>query len=1003
MTADLQIRLFGGLEIRQGNVPITAFISNKAPALLGYLAVVGRPVQRELLATLFWGEMGDGDAKNNLRQVLTSLRKVLDPYLDITRESVALRTESAYWLDVAEFAHSIKGAAHLPPEAHIARLTAATMLYRGDLFEGVLLHEAPDFEDWLTMQRARLRELALNALHELVGLQMAEARFADAIDSATRLLALDPWREEAHRQLMLALARTGQRSAALTQYEQCRRTMRAVFDVEPAIETSELAEQIKMALRGLRHNLLPPINAFVGRNDELRVLRRLLADPTARLVTLIGPGGIGKTRLAMQAAAERIDYHLGGVWFVSLIPVGDADDIIPAILTALRIPTLGVDNLLQTLVNYLRHRDALLILDNFEHALTPANLDSIARLLTDASMLCILVTSRVRLQMQAERIVEIEGLPSPAPDDDPAAETFAAVELLVRRAQQQDAAFALTVQNKEVLAQICRAVDGMPLAIELAAAWLRTLAIDEVLSEIAHSADILTSTMHDAPPRHRSLRAVFASSWRMLAAEEQAVYAGAAIFRGGFDAGAARAVVDATPATLARLVDHSLLRRTADGRYRRHPLLLQFAVEQLHGDPLHLARTTRRHVAYFAHFLKLHTPALYGAGQPDALNAVRRELDNIWQAWQLAGEQRAFSFFADTLDALLLVFDIAGLIQVARDLCRLAGQQLAAVNPTSPAERIVLARVQAMEGVFEFRVGNFARARALTEEALDMLCDEQADPWVLGHAYIFLGGAYFGLGDLKRTLAEFHRALDAYTAADSAWGRATALGNIAEMHMVAGNEAAALDYAQRAQVIAEPTGNAYLLVHNTYRLAVLLANAGEYAAAQRYQRASLDYAEQLDYTSGIGMATASLGDIAFATGEYAVAAQHFADAVELHRTAGNWMDEARCLVRQAEAALAQEQYEPCRSLLHTALRKAMQADAHAVQMDALLQVARLWLQQQRSAEAAALLDHVAAAPASTVATRTIATELLAAYTSRQSRVEHAKSQIFSLAHVLAHL
>ena len=344
-----------------------------------------------------------------------------------------------------------------------------------------------------------------------------------------------------------------------------------------------------------------------------------------------------------------------------------------------------------------------------------------------------------------------------------------------------------------------------------------------------------------------------------------------------------------------------------------------------------------------------------------------------------------------------------GLSAEARELCTTAYAQLAtAPGPVTVTERITLARVGALEGCFEFRVGNFARARDLTESALQLLLAENAPPWNLGHVHTFLGGAYFGLGDLARTLAEFHCALDTYTQAGLAWGIATALGNIAEMHLAMGDEAIALDYAQRAQHTAEPTGNAYLLTHNAYRLAVLLANGGDYAAARRYQQESLRYAEQLGYQSGIGLATASLGDIAFATGDFLAAAEHFAAAVELHRAAGNWMDEARYLVRQGETALAQGQVEACRSYLHVALHKASLADAGAVQMDALMQVARLRLLQQRTAEAVEILRHVANCATSTVGARTLAAQLLAEQKVRPP-APAAQGDSISLAAVLAKL
>lgn len=1002
MTAGLEIRLFGGLEIRVDGAPTTTFISNKAPALLAYLTLVRRPVTREMLATLFWGEMGDADAKNNLRQALTSLRKHCEPYLEITREHVALHQEQAVWLDVTEFIRLSKAPADLPVEERLVRLSTAVNLYRGDLFEGVLLRDAPDFEEWVTSQRARLRELALTTLHNLVMLQMAEGRFVDAIDSATYLLALEPWREEGYRHLMLALAYSGQRSAALAQYDRCRRTLREVFDAAPAEVTTALAERIKLALRGPQHNLPSPTAAFIGRNEELCALHRALSDPTNRLITLVGPGGIGKTRLALQVAAERIDRHLGGVWIASLAPLHDEADIVPAIVEALRIPPLPGDNPLQTLISFLRPRDALLILDNLDHLLTADNLATIGKVLTTAPEVQILVASRTRLHLQMERVVEIAGLPYPHAPAEMTGSNRAAIDLFVQCAQRQEAAFALTAQNCDAIIRLCQLVEGMPLALELAAAWVRTLTVTEVVEEITHSVDFLTSTMRDAAPRHRSLRAIFDSSWRMLTAAEQAAFAGAAIFRGGFDADAARAVIDATPALLVQLRDKSLLRRDADGRFRRHPMLLQFATAQLQAEPTRWAQAAHRHVHYFAHILEQQTSALYGAAQPAALDATRRDLDNIWQAWRLAGEQRSFAFFDAVLDAMLLVFDILGLMQMACEFCRSAGQHLAREGLKTPAERIVAARVQALEGVAEFRLGNFARARELTESALAVMVAEQASPWVLGHTHTFLGGAYFGLGDLERTLAEFHCALDAYTAVNSAWGCATALGNIAEMYMLWGAEVQALDYAERAQLLAEPTGNPYLLAHNTYRLAVLLTGAGDYPAAQHFQQASLRYARQLNYACGEGMAMASLGDIAFATGDFTEAERRFADAVELHRTAGNWMDEARALVRQAEATLALDQLEMCRTLLHTALRKAVQADAATVQIDALFQVVRLWLQQRRTTEALPLLEYIVASPIGADATRTAAANLLASY-GRQGAAGIAPTQPISIRDVLAQL
>ncbi|HUM71931.1 MAG TPA: BTAD domain-containing putative transcriptional regulator, partial [Chloroflexota bacterium] len=239
----LDIKLLGGLQIGLQGQPVTGFVSSKAPALLAYLVVTGRPHQRDTLAALFWGEMSDADAKNNLRQTLSNLRKLLEPYLLITREAVQFDTAVPHTLDVSQFeTHLQNGRAQTNHRYH--HLAQAAALYQGDFLAGFYVRDAPDFEEWALAQRVRYRELALHVLHSLAEHHLQRGEYGRAIDAATRLLALEPWREEAHRQLMLAQLRSGQRSAALAQYETCRRLLAAELGVEPSAETITLYERI---------------------------------------------------------------------------------------------------------------------------------------------------------------------------------------------------------------------------------------------------------------------------------------------------------------------------------------------------------------------------------------------------------------------------------------------------------------------------------------------------------------------------------------------------------------------------------------------------------------------------------------------------------------------------------------------------------------------------------------------------------------------------------------
>jgi DNA-binding SARP family transcriptional activator len=246
----LEIRLLGGLRFLWNGAPLSNFLSNKAPALLAYLAVNRRPHPREALAGLLWGGLPDADARNNLRQTLSNLRKLAGPYLTIDRDAVAFIPAGPIFLDAEAFEQHVRAAAGAPPAGQAEHWQAASALYHGDFLAGFSVREAPEYEDWLLAQRARYRELAVHALHALTQHQIAAGESGRAVEAATRLLALDPWREEAHRQLMLLKARTGQRSAALAQYEVCRRVLERDLGVEPSRETTALYERLLAAQRG---------------------------------------------------------------------------------------------------------------------------------------------------------------------------------------------------------------------------------------------------------------------------------------------------------------------------------------------------------------------------------------------------------------------------------------------------------------------------------------------------------------------------------------------------------------------------------------------------------------------------------------------------------------------------------------------------------------------------------------------------------------------------------
>ena len=335
-------------------------------------------------------------------------------------------------------------------------------MYGGDFLDGFVVRSAPEFEEWMLAQREHWRELALRALHTLSECALQQGDYHASVDAARRILTLDPWREEAHRQLMLAYVRSGQPSAALAQYEVCRRVMLKEFNAGPSAETTALVERIRAALAGPGSNLsrhLPPA-ILIGRERELNDLRQRLRDPACRLLTLTGLGGSGKTRLALEAAKRSAAAFLNSAYFAPLTAVNSLDDLCAAIAQALSY-ALPTGQPAPALLNYLRSKELLLVLDNFEHLI---DLDDAVRFVADivqqAPDVKIIVTSRERLNLQHEWVYPVTSLLQPD-----------ALTLFTQAAQRVAADFELC--DEVAVTRICRSVGGLPLGIELAASWTR--------------------------------------------------------------------------------------------------------------------------------------------------------------------------------------------------------------------------------------------------------------------------------------------------------------------------------------------------------------------------------------------------------------------------------------------------------------------------------------------------------------------------------------------------
>lgn len=913
MANHLDIRLFGGLWIALDGTRLADFMSQKVPALLAYLVMNEGPQRRDDLAALLWGEMPDVDARNNLRQAIANLRKSLEPFLLVTRETLEINSHMPLFLDVAVFDRTLQTQSptsplsHSPdptPDIRAQQLQDATALYRGDFLAGFFVRDAPAFEEWMLAQRARYRELALHALHTLIQRHLDAGQYDRAISDATRLLTLDSWREETHRQLMLALARTGQRSAALAQYKRCHRLLREELDVEPSAETTALYEHIKASMQRPRHNLPIAETELIGRAPELSELRRRLAVPTCRLLTLVGPGGVGKTELALAAARQTCEAFLDGAWLIDLVAVSGPSDLVSAIASGLGVAFSGADPTEPQLIDALRRRELLLVLDNFEHLIAPSALDLLSRILKQAPGVKLLITSRERLNLAAEWLHDVAGLPFPTDDADVA--RYPAVQLFVQRARRIRPEFSLSLVNASAVTRVCRMVEGLPLAIELAAAWTRVLTPDEIVAELARGLAFLRSSAHDIPERHRSLAAIFEHSWSLLEPAERAALRQFSVFRGGFDRATAEAVIGPIAPVLQALGDASLVRVDSQGRYDMHPLVQQFAAEQLAQEPSAVVEAARnRHACHFATFVHSREQYFYGEQDKQALGWMIDEADNIRAAWERAVLRADAALLECFLESFLYFFDIQGRYQECLDMTGRALHALRAADGAHEASefRRGLGRVLALHAAFQFRIGAFELARQDAEQALALLepCRPHRD---IGHARLYLGAALYGLGELEQAVDWFLAAATAYEEAGHAWGVGAALDNAGYLEYLRGNLVAAEAHSKRALEIAQQTGSRYLLSGVYDHLATMMAAEQRFDEALTYCDRCRLVLDELDRPYIVASLSLSLGQIAAQAGKWATAETYVLRALEVARTTGNRLDIVKTLIQLGQMRLA---------------------------------------------------------------------------------------------------
>ncbi|MBC8163961.1 MAG: tetratricopeptide repeat protein [Roseiflexaceae bacterium] len=717
----IDLRLLGPIEISVDGVALKVD-SRKALALLGYLAVARRPAARTALLGLLWAEMPEDRGRANLSWTLNRLNALLPGFIQADRNSVRLANATPLAVDLHQFDLY---AASDDEQAQALALS----LYGGPLLEGLYLTACPEFEYWLLVERERNEQRLLALIQRHADLLERRGALAEAADVLTRLLAIDPLQEQAHRQRMSLLARSGQRGAALAQFESCQRALAGELGVEPEQATVALVEAIRagavqrsgapLAVPGLieaasamayaaEPALRPaPVPLLIGRQLDLDAITGLLTNPACRMVTVTGVGGVGKTTLALACAQRVAALFRDGVRVVALVAL-DGPTLLPAALA----DALGIDlhshfDPRRAVLDALAGRELLLVLDNFEQLVEAADL--LEELLATAPAVTLLLTSQERIRLREEWVYDLTGLTVPLGESMAEVEASAAARLFVQQAQRLRASFTLNDSNCAAIARICTLVGGHPLAIELAAAWVRTLSCAEIARELAAGLDLLTSQVRNLPPRHRSVRAAFEQSWARLGQQERSALSMLAVFPGSFSLEAASAVMcgQQNEALMLALVDRSLLARLSGGRYEMHGLVRSFAMEKL--DAAAIDRVRASHWAFFQRLLQAEQPRLRSA---DAAARVRvdDDLQNIRSGLLWALQQPAAVAVESALDSLLLFFDTSGAFRAGVELFTQCAALLADAAPGSRAE-CVAGRLMTCRGLLLLWLARYDDAR----------------------------------------------------------------------------------------------------------------------------------------------------------------------------------------------------------------------------------------------------------------------------------------------------
>lgn len=986
----VQIRLLGEFEFLYNGQVVGGLYADRPQSLLAFLLLHhGTPQSRQRLAFLLWPDSTEGQARTNLRNLLHTLRQTIpnaDKYIVANSATIHWQLQDNDILDVVQFETALQKAGEATdPEAVRQSLESAVSLYQGDLLPG-------NYDDWLMPIREALRQRYLTSLHHLVASLESQAAYATASRYCQRLLQQDPFDESAAVQLMRLQALAGDRASLRRTYQTLTAALRRELGVEPAHTTQEAYIQL------LQHDVPPSLSAittshkwtprplpipatpFLGREKELAEIAQRLAQPACRLLTILGLGGMGKTRLALQTAVAQNTTFKDGVAFVPLVGLETAALLIPAIADALQFRFAGSAELHTQLFNFLSQKEMLIVLDNFEHLHSQAGQqgeingeDWIVELLHKAPNTRLLVTSRQRLGLQEEWIYEIGGLDLPDTDDPSALDHNSALALFQQSASRINSHFQLDPTDLPHVVKICTLVGGMPLGIELAASWVRLLSCAEIAKEIEKGLAFLTGSARNMPERHRSIRAVFDHSWSLLSKEEQATLARFSLFRGGFTREAAEKIAQADLRLISALVDKSLVRRSQARRYDLHELIRQYAAHYLQKDAVDEQRSKERYVDYYLNLLHERDKNLRSHQQKSVLAELNRDIDNLRSAWDLAVNgrhvtllQRAaypywyFYNLRDFLNEGKLAFRRASEM-VQNEITNISQENNAAQRELLEA---VLGQLLTFQAQFAFRQGHISQSASVYQTSVSLL-RPLSKPTALSDSLTYYGVVQWIAGEFCQAWSLLNESLTLLKLENDSWREAQTLTFMGMVAYSQGDYADSYRYLQQSISYSNALGDPRLISLVAGQLGRAAYALGRMNDVVGHLHTGLRLATDIGDRLGIGFTLEQLGMAAESRGEYESAYRLINDSIKQFDDIQDMWFLAQAHNSAGTIALKMKSYDVAKRHFQQAGKIALENQAPPNALESLVGFALIDLKeghQERAFETASLvLEH----PAST--------------------------------------